>query len=287
MAGACPARKARRATTSEGAVRAAARSIEERLGHYPDPDELVHDDEFLRASTQLADAAVPVEIVEQLTRSSTPTVAAAADRALSRRGDVRESSVRTNPFSVVLLDEFEKAHRRIWDVFLPVFDDGRLTDDRGRTADFRQCVVILTSNLGAAVERGSRPDSSRRSARNSGRPRSSEPWRRSFGPNWNRIDRVVVFRPFEREQMRVLLQRELTQVRSRRGFRSRPWAVEWDESALELLGEKGFSPELGARPLKRASSGTCSRRSRQRSSTGRSRKASSSCSSPHATVGST
>src|SRR5207244_8640223 len=64
------------------------------------------------------------------------------------------SSVRGNPFSVVLLDEFEKAHRNIWSVFLQLFDDGRLTDRQGRTADFRQCVVILTSNFGAAVESG-------------------------------------------------------------------------------------------------------------------------------------
>jgi ATP-dependent Clp protease ATP-binding subunit ClpC len=163
------------------------------------------------------------------------------------------SSVRRNPFSVVLLDEFEKAHRRIWNVFLQLFDDGRLTDDRGRTADFRQCVVILTSNLGAAVERGGRlgfvTDVGPRF-----RPAAVERVvAQVFRPELrNRIDRIVVFRPFEREQMRALLQRELTQVLTRRGFRSRPWAVEWDEAALEFLAEKGFSAELGARPLKRA-----------------------------------
>jgi ATP-dependent Clp protease ATP-binding subunit ClpC len=163
------------------------------------------------------------------------------------------SSVRRNPFSVVLLDEFEKAHRRIWNVFPQLFDDGRLTDDRGRTADFRQCVVILTSNLGAAVERGGRlgfvTDVGPRF-----RPAAVERVvEQVFRPELrNRIDRIVVFRPFEREQMRALLQRELMQVLTRRGFRSRPWAVEWDEAALEFLAEKGFSADLGARPLKRA-----------------------------------
>src|SRR5206468_961128 len=68
----------------------------------------------------------------------------------------------------------------------------------------------------------------------------------------NRIDRIVLFRPFEREQMRALLERELALVLERRGFRERPWVVEWDEAALELLAQKGFSAELGARPLKRA-----------------------------------
>jgi ATP-dependent Clp protease ATP-binding subunit ClpC len=163
------------------------------------------------------------------------------------------SSVRSNPFSVVLLDEFEKAHRRIWNVFLQLFDDGRLTDDRGLTADFRQCVVILTSNLGAAVDRGSRLGFVADAAPPF-RPAAVERVvAEVFRPELrNRFDRIVVFRPFEREQMRALLQRELTEVLSRRGFRSQPWAVEWDEAALEFLAEKGFSAELGARPLKRA-----------------------------------
>ena len=163
------------------------------------------------------------------------------------------SSVRAKPFSVVLLDEFEKAHRNVWQLFLQLFDDGRLTDRHGRTADFRQCVVVLTSNLGSAVERGGRvgfvPDGGPRF-----RPAAVERALQDvFAPEFlNRIDRIVVFRPFERGQMRALLERELALVLERRGFRTRPWAVEWDEAALELLAEKGFSPELGARPLKRA-----------------------------------
>src|SRR5262249_58612450 len=67
-----------------------------------------------------------------------------------------------------------------------------------------------------------------------------------------RLDRIVVFRPFERDQIRTLLERELALVLERRGFRSRPWVVEWDEAALAFLEEQGFSPQLGARPLKRA-----------------------------------
>ena len=164
------------------------------------------------------------------------------------------SSVRSNPFSVVLLDEFEKAHRNIWNVFLQLFDDGRLTDRRGRTADFRQCVVILTSNLGAALERGTRLGFASTDATPRFRRAAVERVvTQEFRPELlNRIDRVVVFQPFERDQMRALLERELAQVLGRRGFRTRPWAVEWDESALEFLAEKGFSAELGARPLKRA-----------------------------------
>jgi ATP-dependent Clp protease ATP-binding subunit ClpC len=163
------------------------------------------------------------------------------------------SSVRAKPFSVVLLDEFEKAHRNLWSVFLQLFDDGRLTDRQGRTADFRQCVVILTTNIGAAVEGGSRLGF-RAEAGGSFRPAAvGRELSRAFRPEFlNRIDRIVVFRPFEREQMRALLERELGLVLERRGFRERPWVVEWDESALDLLIQKGFSAELGARQLKRA-----------------------------------
>jgi ATP-dependent Clp protease ATP-binding subunit ClpC len=176
-----------------------------------------------------------------------------ADPTGGEKGASLISAVRSNPFSVVLLDEFEKAHRNIWNVFLQLFDDGRLTDHRGRTADFRQCVVILTSNLGAAVGRATRlgftPDSGPKFTPAAVERVVSQVFRPEL---LNRIDRVVVFRPFEREQMRALLDRELAQVLDRRGLRARPWAVEWDEVALEFLAEKGFSPELGARPLKRA-----------------------------------
>jgi ATP-dependent Clp protease ATP-binding subunit ClpC len=163
------------------------------------------------------------------------------------------SSVRAKPFSVVLLDEFEKAHRNFWNVFLQLFDDGRLTDRQGRTADFRQCVVILTSNVGSALESGV-PLGFNRERATQFRPAGVErELSRVFRPELlNRIDRIVVFRPFEREQMRALLERELELVLERPGFRDRPWVVEWDESALDLLLRMGFSAQLGARPLKRA-----------------------------------
>ena len=160
------------------------------------------------------------------------------------------SSIRKDPFAVVLLDEFEKAAGPIWDVFLQVFDDGRLTDRQGRTVDFRHAVIILTSNLGATriggrlgfVPGGTafRADEVQKAV--------DRAFRREF---LNRIDRVVVFRPFERAQMRALLDKELADAMARRGLRGRPWAIEIDDSAYEFIIEQGFSPELG-RPLKRA-----------------------------------
>ena len=175
-----------------------------------------------------------------------------SDTTTERRGAGLIAAVRSDPFSVVLLDEFEKAAEPIWDVFLQVFDDGRLTDSHGRLADFRRCVIILTSNVGSAIaggpglgfdpgEAGFSETAAERALRTTFRPELL-----------NRIDRVVMFRPFERSAMRSLLDKELAAALARRGLRERPWAVEVDESATTFLIDKGFSPALGARPLKRA-----------------------------------
>jgi ATP-dependent Clp protease ATP-binding subunit ClpC len=132
------------------------------------------------------------------------------------------------------------------------FDDGRLTERNGRTVDLRHCVIILTSNLGSAIPTGPGVGFVGRTGSfdASGVLKSVE---RSFRPELlNRLDRVVVFRPLGRGVMRDLLEKELTEVLRRRGFRMQPWAVEWDEATIDFLIEKGFTAELGARPLKRA-----------------------------------
>ena len=160
--------------------------------------------------------------------------------------------IRKQPFSVILLDEFEKAHPQVWDLFLQVFDDGRLTEPSGHTADFRHAIIILTSNLGgqAAARAGLGFDQDGRGFQAGAVDRAVE---RAFRPEFlNRLDRVVVFRPFSREVMREILDKELHDVQQRRGLRNREWAVVWEDSALEFLLDRGFSPTLGARPLKRA-----------------------------------
>jgi ATP-dependent Clp protease ATP-binding subunit ClpC len=175
-----------------------------------------------------------------------------SDTSVDDAGAALIASVRKDPFSVILLDEFEKAAAPIWDLFLQVFDDGRLTDRSGRTTDFRRCIIILTSNVGSALQSGPSlgfsPDEQGF--------RASEVQRalqRAFRPEFlNRIDRIITFRPFGREQMRGLLEKELGEIVARRGLRGKPWALEVDESAVTFLLEAGFSPTLGARPLKRA-----------------------------------
>ena len=169
-----------------------------------------------------------------------------------RRGGALVDRIRKQPFAVVLLDEFEKAHPRVWDLFLQVFDDGRLSDHQGNAADFRNAIIILTSNLGAVIPSGTGVGFSEESGRFHATAVVREV-ERSFRKEFlNRLDRVVVFRPFSRETMRAILGKELTEAFRRRGLRNRAWSVEWDQSAIEFLLERGFTADLGARPLKRA-----------------------------------
>ncbi len=160
--------------------------------------------------------------------------------------------IRKQPFSLVLLDEFEKAHPRVWDLFLQVFDDGRLTDARGNLADFRHAIIILTSNLGGVAHAATSLGFSN-SAGVFAEAQVLRAITSTFRPEFiNRIDRVVVFRPLSRLVMRDILRKELRLVLERRGFRNRAWAVEWEESAIEFLLDRGFTPDMGARPLRRA-----------------------------------
>jgi ATP-dependent Clp protease ATP-binding subunit ClpC len=158
--------------------------------------------------------------------------------------------IRRQPFSVVLLDEVEKADPGVWDLFLQVFDDGRLSDPRGEPADFRHAVIVMTSNLGAKVATGGVGFTP---VTGFAEGSVTKAITRAFRPEFlNRIDRTVVFRPLSRPVMRDILASELEAVLIRRGLRGRDWAVEWDDSALEFLLAAGFTPDLGARPLKRA-----------------------------------
>lgn len=177
-------------------------------------------------------------------------------KILGERGaantDALVERVRKQPFSVVLLDEFEKAHANVWDLFLQVFDDGRLTDANGYVVDFRHTLIILTSNLGATSHRSSGMGFSPSKDAYSDE-QVQKAISRTFRPEFvNRLDKVVVFKPLSREMMRAILGKELRLVLERRGLRNRDWAVEWEPSALDFLLDRGFTPEMGARPLKRA-----------------------------------
>ena len=158
-------------------------------------------------------------------------------------GELEDASlvarIRRQPFSVVLLDEFEKADPGVFDLFLQVFDDGRLSDPRGEPADFRHAVIIMTSNLGAKIVTGRAgllaDDRVRR------RRACRQAVTRAFRPEFlNRIDRTVVFRPLSRAGDARDPGAELEAVLARRGLRARQWAVEFDDSALEFLLGRGL-----------------------------------------------
>jgi ATP-dependent Clp protease ATP-binding subunit ClpB len=137
-------------------------------------------------------------------------------------------AVRRRPYTVVLLDEIEKAHTEVFDVLLQLLDDGRLTDGQGRTVDFRNTVVIMTSNI-----------------------RSPNELRDRFRPEFlNRVDEVVVFEALTREQLADIVELQLARLRER--LAERRLSLDVTDAAKELLAEEGWDPAYGARPLKRA-----------------------------------
>jgi len=162
-------------------------------------------------------------------------------------GGYLTEAVRRRPYSVILLDEIEKAHPDVFNVLLQVLDDGRLTDGQGRTVDFRNTVIIMTSNLGSQVIQEYAGE------KNYVRMKSAvmEIVQQSFRPEFiNRIDDIVVFHPLGSEQIRAIVDIQLLYLRKR--LQERNMDLTLDDAAHDLLGESGFDPVYGARPLKRA-----------------------------------
>ncbi len=176
------------------------------------------------------------------------------DRNDSSEGTALVNQVRENPFCVILLDEFEKSHQMIWDFFLQIFDDGRLTDQLGRLVDFRHAIIIMTSNLGAGKPTSSNIGFvSSNGSKGNGDTQLSRTLRDTFRPEFlNRIDRIVSFNPLSKTVVKEILKKELKNILKRRGLRQREWALEIEDSANDFLMEKGFSADMGARPMKRA-----------------------------------
>ena len=162
--------------------------------------------------------------------------------------------VRERPFSVVLLDEFEKAHSLVYDLMLQVFSDGRLTDARGETTDFRNTIIILTSNVGSSksvpeIGFGGKGTASITALEAKVRRDMEAHFRPEF---INRLDHVVVFRALDEDTMRRIARRELTRLSELDGVRDLKQVLEVDEGAIDLLCNRGFDRKFGARPLKRA-----------------------------------
>jgi ATP-dependent Clp protease ATP-binding subunit ClpB len=162
-------------------------------------------------------------------------------------GGYLTEAVRRRPYSLILLDEVEKAHADVFNVLLQVLDDGRLTDGQGRTVDFRNTVIVMTSNLGSQViqELAGEANYARMKAA------VMEIVGSHFRPEFiNRVDDVVVFHPLGKAHIREIVNIQLGFLRKR--LADRDIRLELDTAASDLLGEAGFDPVYGARPLKRA-----------------------------------
>ncbi|HXW74849.1 MAG TPA: ATP-dependent chaperone ClpB [Steroidobacteraceae bacterium] len=194
------------------------------------------------------DALVRIDMSEFMEKHSVARMIGAPPGYVGyEEGGYLTEAVRRRPYSVILLDEVEKAHPDVFNVLLQVLDDGRLTDGQGRTVDFRNTVVIMTSNLGSQVIQeysGEKNYAKMKSA-------VMEIVQQSFRPEFiNRIDDIVVFHPLGTKQIRAIVDIQLVYLRKR--LQERNMDLTLDDAARDLLGEAGFDPVYGARPLKRA-----------------------------------
>ena len=203
--------------------------------------------EFLFDST---DAMVRIDMSEFMEKHAVSRLIGAPPGYVGyEEGGYLTEAVRRRPYSVILLDEVEKAHADVFNVLLQVLDDGRLTDGQGRTVDFRNTVIVMTSNLGSQYiqELSGRGDSAYLEMKASVMAAVQSHFRPEF---INRLDDIVVFHPLGQEQIRAIARIQTAGLARR--LAERQIRIEISDAALTLLGEAGFDPVYGARPLKRA-----------------------------------
>ncbi|WP_304163764.1 ATP-dependent chaperone ClpB [Lonsdalea britannica] len=194
------------------------------------------------------DAMVRIDMSEFMEKHSVSRLVGAPPGYVGyEEGGYLTEAVRRRPYSVILLDEVEKAHPDVFNILLQVLDDGRLTDGQGRTVDFRNTVVIMTSNLGSDLIQERFGEMSYGQMRDMVMNVVNHHFRPEF---INRIDEVVVFHPLGREHITSIAQIQLQRLYQR--LEERGYSVTISEPALEILGKIGFDPVYGARPLKRA-----------------------------------
>ncbi len=190
-------------------------------------------------------AMVRIDMTEFMERHSVARLIGAPPGYVGyEEGGYLTEAVRRRPYSVVLLDEMEKAHPDVFNVLLQVLDDGRLTDGQGRTVDFRNAVIIMTSNIGSQYLAGAAEmdDATRRLV--------LDAVRETFRPEFlNRIDDIILFQRLSRLQLREIVEIQLRSLRDR--LVARKMQLDVAPEALDLLAEEGYDPTYGARPLKR------------------------------------
>jgi ATP-dependent Clp protease ATP-binding subunit ClpB len=157
-------------------------------------------------------------------------------------------SIRRRPYAVVLFDEIEKAHPDVFNIMLQILDDGRVTDAQGHTVDFKNAIIIMTSNIGSQYILDVAGDDSRYDEM---RRRVMEAMRNSFRPEFlNRIDEIIIFHALQRGELRQIVQLQVARLAQR--LSDRKMSLKLSDAALDFLAEVGYDPVFGARPLKRA-----------------------------------
>ena len=193
------------------------------------------------------DAMVRIDMSEFMEKHSVSRLVGAPPGYVGyEEGGYLTEAVRRRPYSVILLDEVEKAHADVFNILLQVLDDGRLTDGQGRTVDFRNTVVIMTSNLGSDLIQGSKDESYSEM-----KALVMSVVSQHFRPEFiNRIDETVVFHPLGKENIRAIANIQLERLAKR--METRGYELVFTEALLDFIGEVGYDPIYGARPLKRA-----------------------------------
>ena len=194
------------------------------------------------------DAMVRIDMSEFMEKHSVARLIGAPPGYVGyEEGGYLTEAVRRKPYSVILMDEVEKAHPDVFNVLLQVLDDGRLTDGQGRTVDFRNTVIVMTSNLGSQVIQDMSGEENYARMKDAVMEIVGQHFRPEF---INRVDESVVFHPLGREQIRAITDIQIDYLRKR--LAERDMKLEISPQALDRLGEAGFDPVYGARPLKRA-----------------------------------
>ena len=194
------------------------------------------------------DAMIRIDMSEFMEKHSVSRLVGAPPGYVGyEEGGVLTEAVRRKPYSVVLFDEVEKAHPDVFNILLQVLDDGRLTDSQGRTIDFKNTVIVMTSNLGSTDVRELGESPSDEDVRETVLNAVSQHFRPEF---INRIDELVVFHTLKKSQIRGIADIQLSRLRTR--LQDRDMSLKVDDAAFDLLIDAGFDPIYGARPLKRA-----------------------------------
>ncbi|MDH3763664.1 MAG: AAA family ATPase, partial [Gammaproteobacteria bacterium] len=193
------------------------------------------------------DAMIRIDMSEFMEKHSVARLVGAPPGYVGyEQGGYLTEAVRRRPYSVILLDEIEKAHPDVFNILLQVLDDGRLTDGQGRTVDFRNCVIVMTSNLGSTEIQAHAGEQHYDEIKLA----VMEQVGRHFRPEFiNRIDETVVFHPLTQEQIRAIAQIQLQSLSAR--LKEKDIEISISDAAMDTLGELGFDPVYGARPLKR------------------------------------